>query len=158
MYRMVMQQCRAPSIAANGRSSGRFDSFILSLNSLVREMAVGQNQGAPPILEPILVGIGMFTGGRIWILTHGQMLNGRWAYVGPRSKGRLGLGQLTVFSFAAKGQLWDGSKRTLGVDSEIILNHRSFQKPDLFPTWVVDGFLKRRIPGKNGEGNPSESC
>ena len=42
-------------------------------------MAVGQNQwyhfgvGAPPILEPILVGIGMFTGGTIWILTHGQI-------------------------------------------------------------------------------------
>ena len=39
---------------------------------------VGQNQwylfglGAPPILEPILVGIGMFTGGTIGILTHGQ--------------------------------------------------------------------------------------
>ena len=28
--------------------------------------------GAPPILEPISVGIGMFTGGTIWILTHGQ--------------------------------------------------------------------------------------
>ena len=26
--------------------------------------------GAPPILEPILVGIGMFTGGTIWVLTH----------------------------------------------------------------------------------------
>ena len=41
-------------------------------------MAVGQKQwyhlgvGAPPILEPILVGIGMFTGGTIWILTHGH--------------------------------------------------------------------------------------
>ena len=41
-------------------------------------MAVGQNQwyhlgvGAPPILEPILVGIGMFTGGTIWILPFGQ--------------------------------------------------------------------------------------
>ena len=39
-------------------------------------MAVGQNQwyrfgvGAPPILEPILVGIGMFTDG---ILTHGHV-------------------------------------------------------------------------------------
>ena len=29
--------------------------------------------GAPPILKPILVGIGMFTGGTIWILTHGHM-------------------------------------------------------------------------------------
>ena len=28
---------------------------------------------APPILEPILVVIGMFTGGAIWILTHGHM-------------------------------------------------------------------------------------
>ena len=25
---------------------------------------------SPPSLEPILVGIGMFTGGTIWILTH----------------------------------------------------------------------------------------
>ena len=29
--------------------------------------------GAPPILEPMLVGIGMFTGGTIWILSHGQI-------------------------------------------------------------------------------------
>ena len=41
------------------------------------EMGVGQNQwyhfgvGAPPILEPILVGIGMFRGS-----THGQMAPG----------------------------------------------------------------------------------
>ena len=32
--------------------------------------------GAPPILEPILAGIGMFTGGTIWILTHGQVSQG----------------------------------------------------------------------------------
>ena len=30
---------------------------------------------SPPILEPILVGIGMFTGGMIWILTHGHLGN-----------------------------------------------------------------------------------
>ena len=42
-------------------------------------MAGGQNQwyhfgvGAPPILGPILVGIGMFTGGMIRILSHGHM-------------------------------------------------------------------------------------
>ena len=30
--------------------------------------------GAPPTLVGILVGIGMFTGGTIWILTHGQIL------------------------------------------------------------------------------------
>ena len=29
--------------------------------------------GAPPILEPILVGIGMFTRATIWLLTHGQL-------------------------------------------------------------------------------------
>ena len=29
--------------------------------------------GALPILEIILVGIGMFTGGTLWVLTHGQM-------------------------------------------------------------------------------------
>ena len=40
---------------------------------------MGQNQwyyfgvGAPPIVEPILVGIEMFTGGTIWILTHGHL-------------------------------------------------------------------------------------
>ena len=28
--------------------------------------------GAPPVLEPILLGIGMFTEGTIWILTRGQ--------------------------------------------------------------------------------------
>ena len=44
------------------------------------DMAVGPNRwyhfgvGAPPILEPI-VGIGMFTGGTIWILTHGLFLD-----------------------------------------------------------------------------------
>ena len=38
-------------------------------------LAVGQIQwyhfgiGAPPMSEPILVGIGMFTGGTIWVLT-----------------------------------------------------------------------------------------
>ena len=42
-------------------------------------MAVGQNPwchfgvGAPPFLEPISVGIAMFTGGTIWILTHGKI-------------------------------------------------------------------------------------
>ena len=40
---------------------------------------MGQNQryrfgvGAPPSLEPILVGIGMFTAGTTWIFTHGHM-------------------------------------------------------------------------------------
>ena len=33
---------------------------------------------APPILEPILVGIGMFTGGTIWILTHGHFEGTHW--------------------------------------------------------------------------------
>ena len=43
------------------------------------DFAVGQNQlyhfrvGAPPILEPILVGIGMFTGGTIWLLTQADL-------------------------------------------------------------------------------------
>ena len=43
------------------------------------DLAVGQDQwyrfgvGAPPILEPIVVGIWMFTGGTIWILTHGHL-------------------------------------------------------------------------------------
>ena len=43
------------------------------------DLAVGQNQwshfgaGAPPILDPIVVGIGMFTGGTMWILTHGHL-------------------------------------------------------------------------------------
>ena len=29
--------------------------------------------GAPPMFEPILVVIGMFTGGTIWLLTHGHL-------------------------------------------------------------------------------------
>ena len=29
--------------------------------------------GAPPILEPMLVGIGMFTGGTIWVLSHSHI-------------------------------------------------------------------------------------
>ena len=59
-----------------------FDPTALSFSKVrllaTRCVAVGQNQryhfgvGAPPILEPILVGIGMFTGGTIWILTHLQ--------------------------------------------------------------------------------------
>ena len=38
-------------------------------------MAVGQNQwyGAPPTLVYFSGWIGMFTGGTIWLLTHGQM-------------------------------------------------------------------------------------
>ena len=47
----------------------------------------------------------------------------------------------------------------LGSDSlSILFNHRSFQRSDLFPTWVFHGFLKRRIPGKNGEGTPRVIC
>ena len=44
------------------------------------EMAVGQNQyyhfevGAPPILVYFSGWIGMFTGGAIWILAHGQII------------------------------------------------------------------------------------
>ena len=38
--------------------------------------------GAPPVLVEFLVGIGMFTEGTIWLLTHGQMamnlIGGRW--------------------------------------------------------------------------------
>ena len=50
---------------------------------------MGQNQwyhfgvGAPLILEPILVGIGMFTGGTIWILTHGQVVGMRRGWRPP---------------------------------------------------------------------------
>ena len=42
-------------------------------------VAMGQNPwyqfgaGAPPILELILVGIGMFTGGTIWLLSHSHL-------------------------------------------------------------------------------------
>ena len=44
-----------------------------------KHLAVGQNQwyhfevGAPPILVGILARIGMFTGGTIWVLTHGHI-------------------------------------------------------------------------------------
>ena len=54
----------------------------LSLGTGWDQMAMGQSHwyhfgvGAPPILEPILVvGLNrMFTGGTVWILTHGQIL------------------------------------------------------------------------------------
>ena len=44
----------------------------------------------------------------------------------------------------------------LGVDSSILFNHGSFQKPAVSPFFFGGGagFLKRRIPGKNGEGTP----
>ena len=35
----------------------------------------------------------------------------------------------------------------------IILNHRSFQYPAVFPGFLR-GFLERRIPGNNGDGTP----
>ena len=41
---------------------------------------------------------------------------------------------------------------TLGVDSPFFLTI-VLSKNQLFP-WVFDGFLKRRIPGYNGEGIP----
>ena len=40
--------------------------------------------GAPPDLEPILVGIGMFSGGTIWVLTHGFSQEGD--FVGQEEK------------------------------------------------------------------------
>ena len=53
---------------------------------------MGQNQwyhfgvGAPPIVEPILVGIGMFTEGtEFWVLTHGHIHFGGWCCVSPSS-------------------------------------------------------------------------
>ena len=57
-------------------------------DSCPKHVAVGQNQwyhfgvGAPPILEPILVGIGMFTGGTIRIFTHGHV--GSFPMLSPR--------------------------------------------------------------------------
>ena len=43
----------------------------------------------------------------------------------------------------------------LGFDSfSILFNHRSFRKPAVSPG-VFDGFLKRRIPGKNGDSAPT---
>ena len=58
------------------------DSFgCLGFDQLMDCLEFGREQhqwhhfgvGAPPILEPILVGIGMFTGGTIWILTHSRI-------------------------------------------------------------------------------------
>ena len=40
--------------------------------------------GAPPILEPISVGIGMFTEGTFWLLTHGQVTICFCPATGPR--------------------------------------------------------------------------
>ena len=57
------------TISLSNFSPGQiWSSPLPSLSLPESDMAVGQNQyhfgvGAPPILEPILVGIGMFTGG-----------------------------------------------------------------------------------------------
>ena len=53
-------------------------------------------------------------------------------------------------------QVWDGildrrPLRPVSIPRSLpSFNHRSFQKPAVFPR-VVGGFLERRIPGKNGE-------
>ena len=59
-------------------------------NLHVSHMDAGQNRfgspfwgiGAPPRIEPICVGIGIFTGGTIWLLTHGQIAQSP----GPQTK------------------------------------------------------------------------
>ena len=47
----------------------------------------------------------------------------------------------------------------LEVDSlSILFNHRYCQKPNLFPTWVLDGFLKRfgSLERMKMEGTPNK--
>ena len=47
--------------------------------------------GAPPILARTLVGIGMFTGGAIWVLTHGYLWLPSCCLGGCQPSGSLGL-------------------------------------------------------------------
>ena len=61
----------------NPRSGVCFREVCFSKHLFLTNPSMVQNRyhfgiGAP-ILEPILVGIGMFTGGTIWVLTHGQL-------------------------------------------------------------------------------------
>ena len=77
-----------------------FHEFMVYFLTLFPNGRDCQNQryhvgiGAPPILEPILVGMGMFTGGTIWVLTHGQM------------------GQSSQGTFEHEVSLWVPSKTT----------------------------------------------
>ena len=59
--------------------------------------------GAPPILEPILVGIGMFSGGAIWILTHGHV-DLRSLEVGQRHEARFASEQANAAGASAQFQ------------------------------------------------------
>ena len=59
-------------------------------------------------------------------------------------------------SCASSCTAWAGIRIIVGVDSfSILFNYRSFQnRLFLLFLFLFNGFLKRRIPGKNGEGTP----
>ena len=62
------------------------------------------------------------------------------------------MGALCWMQVLAAGRL----VKILGVDSPFF-QPSFFSQTGCFP-WVFDGFLKRNIPGKNGEGTPRETC
>ena len=76
--------------------------------------------GAPPILEPILVGIGMFTGGAIW-MTHGHVAQsedcptGRGLQRLPKRPRRSGADRGPGPAGARSSEKWDGGTRWGGV-------------------------------------------
>ena len=78
-----------------GRGWQPHGSMLLATSrhgSVVSSSKVHLSSSAPPILEPILAGIGgigMFSGGTIWILTHGHVPG--QSPVGFQDLGQLGL-------------------------------------------------------------------
>ena len=69
---------QTPAVSGEGAvpaENGRFLFFLrLRRNWLwVKTIGTILGVGAPPLLGFVLVGIGMFTGGTIWFLTHGQL-------------------------------------------------------------------------------------
>ena len=77
-YLGLRQQCN-PRVLRALPNGWHFNPNATIFRNLIRRYCCGSKPmvpfgvGAPPILEPILVGTGMFTGGRIWILTHGHI-------------------------------------------------------------------------------------
>ena len=61
--------------------------------------------GAPPVLGFILVGIGMFTGGTIWVLTHGHRIaqKTRWINFWIFGGSLRGMSRAASLQFGASG-------------------------------------------------------
>ena len=69
-----------PGLVIPGWRRREFRHAVVKTNGAILGLA-----NSPPILEPILVGIGMFTAGTIWILTHCQMGMGQsFNHQGPQ--------------------------------------------------------------------------